>query len=237
MERTEIHDLSAAYALDALDADERRAFEEHLARCEDCRAAVASFQEAAAELAYDADAPPPPPPLRERILAEAARERPNVVPLRRRRWALPVAATVAAAAAVTAIALGIWAVDLSRQLDDERAASRSSQEVAELLADPTARQIALDGADGVLVVDDETGNGWLVVRGLDEAPAEKTYEAWVIEDDRARAAGLFAGGGAPTVVALAEPVPEGAVVAVTLEREGGVEQSTQDPVFVTGEPA
>jgi anti-sigma-K factor RskA len=109
--------------------------------------------------------------------------------------------------------------------------------VAQLLADPTARHIALDGADGVLVVDDETGKGWLVVRGLDQAPSEKTYEAWVIQDDEAKAAGLFAGGGAPTVVALAEPVPEGAVVAVTLEREGGVEQSTQDPVFVTGEAA
>jgi anti-sigma-K factor RskA len=237
MERAEIHDLSAAYALDALDADERAAFEEHLAYCAECRSAVASFQDVAAELAYDADAPPPAPALRERILDEAARDRQNVVPLRRRRWALPVAATVAAAAAVAAVALGIWAVDLSNQLDDERAASRSSQEVAQLLADPTARHIPLDGADGVLVVDDETGNGWLVVRGLDEAPAQKTYEAWVIQDDQAVAAGLFAGGGAPTVVALAEPVPEGAVVAVTVEREGGVEQSTQDPIFATGQPA
>ncbi|HWB55373.1 MAG TPA: anti-sigma factor [Gaiellaceae bacterium] len=236
MERAEIHDLSAAYALDALDADERVAFEEHLAHCGECRSAVASFQDAAAELAYDAEAPPPPPALRERILAEAAREHPNVVPLRRRRWALPVAATVAAAAAVIAVALGIWAVDLSRQLDDERAASQSSREAAQLLADPTARHIPLEGADGVLVVDAE-GKGWLVVRGLDEAPSDKTYEAWVVQDDRTTAAGIFAGGGAPTVVALADPVPDGARVAVTVEQEGGVEQPTQEPVFVTGEPA
>ena len=37
MERAEIHDLSAAYALDALDGDELEAFEEHLARCAECR--------------------------------------------------------------------------------------------------------------------------------------------------------------------------------------------------------
>jgi anti-sigma-K factor RskA len=235
MERAEIHDLSAAYALDALDPDERLVFEEHLARCAECRSAVASFQDAAAELAYDVEAAPPSPALRERILAEAARERPNVVHLQRRRWAMPLAATVAAAAAVAAIALGLWAVDLSRQLDDQRAASQSSQEAARLLADPTARHIPLDGADGVLVVD-AAGKGWLVVRGLEEAPSDKTYEAWVIEGDRATAAGLFAGGGAPTLVPLAEPVPEGAVIAVTLERGGGVEQSTQEPVFVTGQP-
>jgi anti-sigma-K factor RskA len=236
MERAEIHDLSAAYALDALDADERRAFEEHLAHCAECRSAVVSFQDAAAELAYDTEAPPPPPALRERILADAARERPNVVPLQRRRWALPVAAAVAAAAAVGAIGLGIWAVDLSQQLDDERAASRSSQEAAQLLADPSARHIPLEGADGVLVVD-SAGKGWLVVRGLEEAPTDRTYEAWVVEGDRTTAAGLFAGGGAPTVVALGEAIPEGALVAVTVEQAGGVEQSTQEPVFVTGEPA
>jgi anti-sigma-K factor RskA len=236
MERTEIHDLSAAYALDALDTGDRAAFEEHLAHCEECRAAVASYQDVAGELAYDTEAPPPPPALRERILADAARERPNVVPLQRRRWALPVAAVVATAAVVAAIGLGFWAVDLSRQIDDERAASQSSQEAARLLADPSARHIPLEGADGVLVVD-AAGKGWLVVRGLEEAPSERTYEAWVVEGDRTTAAGLFAGGGAPTVVALGEPVPEGALVAVTVEQEGGVEQSTQDPVFVTGEPA
>jgi anti-sigma factor RsiW len=31
------HGLTVAYALDALDADERRAYEEHLVDCERCR--------------------------------------------------------------------------------------------------------------------------------------------------------------------------------------------------------
>ena len=43
MERTGIHELSAAYALDALDGDERREFEEHLTHCADCRQEVASL--------------------------------------------------------------------------------------------------------------------------------------------------------------------------------------------------
>jgi anti-sigma-K factor RskA len=104
-----------------------------------------------------------------------------------------------------------------------------------MLADPDARRIPLDGAEGMLVVEEESGEGWLVLRGLESAPAEKTYEAWVIEDGEAVPAGLFAGGGVSTVVSLAAPVSEGAVVAVTLEAEGGVEQPTQDPLFASEE--
>jgi len=59
----------------------------------------------------------------------------------------------------------------------------------------------------------------------------------VIEDGEAVAAGLFGGGGVSTVVPLTVPVPDGAVVAVTLEEAGGVEQPTQDPLFVTEQSA
>ena len=36
MEPEALHELSAAYALDALEPDEREVFEEHLAGCESC---------------------------------------------------------------------------------------------------------------------------------------------------------------------------------------------------------
>jgi anti-sigma-K factor RskA len=77
----------------------------------------------------------------------------------------------------------------------------------------------------------------VLVNGLDEAPDGKTYEAWVIEGDEAVAAGLFSGGDERTVVPLAVPVPEGAIVAVTVEKAGGVEQSTQDPIFISEQAA
>jgi anti-sigma-K factor RskA len=235
MERAEIHELSAAYALDALDPAERDAYEEHLARCAECREAVAAFQDVAADLAYEADAPPPPPALRNRILAEARTDGSNVVAFPRRRWLVPVTGAAAVAAGIAALALSFWAADLSQQLDDERASLHLSEEAVAMLADPDARRIPLDGAEGMLVVEEESGEGWLVLRGLESAPAEKTYEAWVIEDGEAVPAGLFAGGGVSTVVSLAAPVSEGAVVAVTLEAEGGVEQPTQDPLFASEE--
>jgi anti-sigma factor RsiW len=101
-----IHELTAGYALDALDADERSAFETHLAGCPACQEELASFWQVTGSLAHAAAGPAPSPELRGRLLERARAERPNVVPLRPRRWALPVASTVAAVAAVLALGLG-----------------------------------------------------------------------------------------------------------------------------------
>jgi anti-sigma-K factor RskA len=237
MERAEIHELSAAYALDALEGKDLEAFEEHLARCAECRENVATFQRVAAELAYDVEAPEPPAGLRGRILDQAAAERPKVVSLPRRRWAFPVAATAAVAAGVAAIALAFWAADLSQQVDDLEAQQHRANEALIALIDPSASHFALEGADGVLVVDDESGEGKLVISGLASAPSEKTYEAWVIEGDQAVPAGLFSGGDDQTVVPLTTPVPEGAIVAVTVEQAGGVDAPTQQPIITSEQAA
>ena len=92
----DVHSLVAAYALDALDEGEEREFEDHLAECERCREELAGLREAAAALAFATPPTTPPPELQQRILEQARSERPNVVPLhRRRRWAATLAAAVA----------------------------------------------------------------------------------------------------------------------------------------------
>ena len=60
---SDIHALSGAYAVDALDDDERQQFEQHLAACPECRAEVGSFSETAALIA-ETQAETPPPSLR-----------------------------------------------------------------------------------------------------------------------------------------------------------------------------
>jgi anti-sigma-K factor RskA len=55
----------------------------------------------------------------------------------------------------------------------------------------------------------------------------------VIEGQTPRPAGLFPGAPSPTVVQVQRPVREGAVVAVTLERAGGVTRPTTTPVVVS----
>jgi anti-sigma-K factor RskA len=210
MEHAEIHELSAAYALDALEPEQRAAFEEHLLRCAECRETVSLFQETAAALAFGVEAPVPPPALGRRIVEEARRERPNVVALRP-RWVLPAAATVAAVAACAAIALGVWTAMLSNRLD----------------ARPEA--LALEGTNGSLIVSPE-GEGTLLVDELAAAPPDMTYEAWVIQNGTALPAGTFSGGNRVAFV-LTRTIPDGAVVAVTLEPAGGVEKPTNRPLF------
>jgi anti-sigma-K factor RskA len=211
VERTEIHELSAAYALDALDADESRRFEEHLAHCAECQETVAAFHDTAASLAHGVEAPPPPSSLRERILVEARSESQKVVPLRS-RFAVRATSAVAAVAAIAAITFGIWAASLHDQLGDR----------------PQA--IDLTGADGQLIVGPE-GDATLVVDDLSTAPAGKTYEAWVISDGMPKPAGIFAGGNERTAFALTRSVPDGATVAVTVEPAGGTEAPTGDIRF------
>jgi anti-sigma factor RsiW len=229
MGREEVHELTAAYALDALGDAEEAEYEAHLRHCERCRDELAAFQGTATALAYAAPPAAPPPGLRERILEQARSERANIVPLRP-RWALRAATAVAAAAAAVAVGVGVWAAGLSSSLDEERASRDRLEHATALLARPDAKRIPVEGADGALVVA-PTGEAALVVRGLDPPPAGQTYEAWVIMHKKARPAGLFAGREETTVVPLEHSVPPGAVVAVTLEHEGGVNEPTGNPLF------
>ena len=162
MESGTIHELSAAYALDALDPAEEREFEQHLRTCDECREDVASFEAAAAALAFGVESPEPPPALRGRILERVEEERGVVVPFRRRRAAFGLVSGIAAAAAAVAIGLGIWAASLSSDLDTTR-------DALAVLADPAATSVDLQGAQGRLVVGPE-GDAALVVRNLDPAP-------------------------------------------------------------------
>ena len=95
-----IHELTAGYALDALEPDERQAYEEHLPDCAQCQEDLVSFWEVTGALALAATGPEPPPELRERIIAAARAETQTVVPFRPRRfWPDRVSGAIAAIAA------------------------------------------------------------------------------------------------------------------------------------------
>lgn len=200
----DIHELTAAYAIDALDAAEAEAYEEHLSQCEQCRTELAELKEAATALAFGAAAPAPPARLRGAILEAAAAERSNVIPLARRRWVTRGFAVAAAAAAFVAVGFA----------------------VSGLQSGP--------GVVSAVVVLDSNRAATLEVTGLRAAPRGETYETWVIPAAGApRPAGLFAGGENGSFMRLRGVVPRHSVVAVTLEPAGGVSSPTTVPILST----
>jgi anti-sigma-K factor RskA len=215
MEDELTHELCAGYALDALDPEDERLFEAHLATCPHCRDELAGFARTATALAHAAPAAAPPPALRDRILSSAREDRGNgnVVAFPS-RTAYRALIAVAAVASCAAIGLGAWAVTLRHS--------------------PNASLQALDlhGASGTLLRSRD-GSATLVVSHLVPAPRGKTYEVWILRGENASPAGLFTARRSTSVVRLSKRLPRGAMVGVTLERAGGVDQPTGAPLVTS----
>ena len=170
MTNDHLHDLTGAYALDALDEEERLAYEDHLGDCDECRSELASISDSVGSLAYATEGPVPSAELRGRIVEAARAEPPKVVALRPRRTHL-YAGIAIAAAACAALALGL-SLGLS--------------------GGGGAKKLALSVQPG--------GTAQLAVSGFDSAPAGKTYEVWVIANGKSVPAAVFAGGERTLVV-------------------------------------
>jgi anti-sigma-K factor RskA len=193
-----VHEEAAAFALDALDREQTEAFQQHLAACPDCDAAVEELRFAAAALAFAVEPLVPSGSLRPRVLDTGA----QVIPLRRRRHARFLAAAMVAAAscAVVVAAVRPW------ETGDSQAGFR---------------RYDAKGANATLLVS-RSGEAVLAARRLPPLAAGTVYELWVIAGDRAQPAGLFRG----SLATLTRPVPPGATVAVSVEPSGGSSRPT-----------
>ncbi|HEX3786192.1 MAG TPA: anti-sigma factor [Pseudonocardiaceae bacterium] len=243
----EVHTLTGAYALDALEPDERAEFERHLAECADCAAEVVELLATAARLGAAA-AIAPPARLRDRVCQEIARTRQDS-PLRlrlvgssgtdlsaRRRKRLLYASGVAAAVAL--LAAGVFAGlavnsgeqlrSAQGQLDQEKAGYAP---VAQLLAAPDVRSSSGSAGDGsaTLLTSRALHKGLLVTQNLARKPAEETYQVWDISLSGFRSLGLLGDGGSAT---LAVPDLAGSDdIGITVEPAGGSTQPTSVPIM------
>ena len=248
----DLHTLTGAYALDAVDDLERRAVERHLAECEPCREEVRGFRETAAALA-DGVALAPSQALRERVLAQV-RTTPQLPPVPRgagsfdalvrdvrttpRRAPAQAGRLVAAAvAAVLALGGGTFGVVQYRQAQDAReqrqVALAQQREIASVLADPTSRVVSGQVSSGGRVTVALAGARAVVLTdGVTALPQGRTYQLWVVRPDGIRSLGL---GPAESAAAgsWARPVTgvrPGDTVAVSVEPVGGSAQPTTTPV-------
>jgi anti-sigma factor RsiW len=137
----------AAYVLGSLSATERREFEAHLATCQRCNAAVAELSgipallaQLSAEDVESIDDPAQPAPLRPEVLDNLLQK----VEWRRRRTRRIGLVTVAAAAAMLAIALVVAILPGIRgQGDDQQMASAVT--MSKVAATPINATVTLTG--------------------------------------------------------------------------------------------
>ena len=232
----ELHTLSGAYALDAIDDLERAGFERHLASCPSCQEEVTGLRAVAVRLATAATSPAPQE-LRARVLSQAAQTR-QVSPSHQktsltareaRRWYAQPVAAAAAFLLVVAVGLGAFAVDQRQQARDARTLA---DRVASVIADPghTERTVDVAGGGSATVV---SAGGLAVVRAtLPRLDGSHTYQLWRLGTKAVVSAGLLGGGG--DVTGIVQGVARGDSVGVTVEPAGGSSAPSTTPVALVG---
>lgn len=235
----DIHALSGAYAVDALDDIERARFEEHLAVCADCRDEVASLRDSAWMLGSLTDTAPPPE-MRDRLLAgikeirplppetpampEDVPERSDTSSGRRFGWR-----TFAAAAAVLAV-VGTGTVAAVELIRDDSSQTMTTAERVLSAKDATTVAVDLPGKARARVVRSVSENrAVLVTSGMPAAPAGKVYELWLQHDDVMVPAGLMPAGSDQTFV-LEGDAADASAAGITVEPEGGSDEPTSAPI-------
>ena len=126
MSHDEIRGLASGYALSALDPDDLKDFEAHLASCPECRADLAELRPLVDALSKTVEEREPDHGLRSRILASARAEtRAPVQPAKRAPWwRRPVLWPLPVAAVVTALAVAVAVVSvLGSQTGDDLSSS------------------------------------------------------------------------------------------------------------------
>lgn len=142
----------------------------------------------------------------------------DLPPARRPGWA--TLAAVAAGCGVAAILLGAWALVATVRSDAAASPDPRLAEAVAVLADSRADRVPLHGSLGRIALVVGTGNrAVLALDGLGEAPAGRSYAAWLVPPGSATPTLVGTFSGAQRAVLLARPVPRGARVGVTLETD------------------
>ncbi len=245
----DIHGLVGAYAVDAVDEQERAAFERHLAECPECQAEVAGMCEAATSLSALV-ATTPPPSLRDSVLSGIRTIRPlppleaghdevvgleaepeaepeaTVLPFRSRR---PVVAWFASAAAAAVLLVGglTWA---PWNNDSPNQVSATEQVLA--ASDAQRVEQTINGARTTIVRSASLGKAVVIADNMPKAPDGKDFQFWLNQPNTGMvSAGVLPHGSGPKVTMLLTGDATTALAAgITLEPAGGSPEPTSAPL-------
>ncbi|MEU0281109.1 anti-sigma factor [Streptomyces sp. NPDC006195] len=250
MTTADLHTLTGAYALHALEPGERAAFERHRAVCPACDQEVRELAATAARLGR-AVTVTPPAALKEQVLRRIATERqepPKVAPRPRpgggtargralSRFAL--AACLAAAAVFGGVA--VWQHEEARDAQQRaRASEQRSAELAAVLGAPDARITGgrlPDGATGTVVVSRSRDKAAFIASGMPKPPRGKVYQLWYDDGGTMRSAGLMDPTGGADTVLMAGRVGTASGMGITVEPSGGSVRPTSPPLAQMNFPA
>lgn len=238
------------YAVGALDGEELREFEAHLAGgCALCKERLSESRDALVHMATSLEPVTPPPrvkaELMSRIGGETAARRGRFA----FRWSWPVG--VGALAAAGLVLVLTWnLIETRRKLEDAQSRlgaleseKAQNKEVMDFLSNPQVRVVNLtgvppsSGGKAQLLWDPIARKGILLTIGLPQTPAEKAYELWGLAGSEAVPAGVFTVNEQGQVVFRLPKLPESKPFdkfAVTLEPAGGVPKATGPVVLVGG---
>jgi anti-sigma-K factor RskA len=253
---------AAGYALGALTAEERRAFEAHLGTCADCQRDVREFARVSEGLAQTLPPEPLPSDLRARVLAAATagpRRVTNAAPAATRGSSMRWLGGLAAAASLAAVVSGALAYDGWREAAALRSALVRAQEQGERLerelaalqqsASRARHTAAVLGASDLARVDlagkadAATASGrvlWsqsqglvFVATNLPPLPPGRVYQLWVVADKPLSAGVVVPDRSSQMSVVNAGPVAGlPKAFALTVEPEGGRPSPTGPMVLV-----
>lgn len=220
MNREDLFDLIPAYALGALDPDERAEVEALLAADAEARQLLADYERITGALVLAAPARPVPAGLQDDLRRRLAADRAaNPQPRARRSW-LPALVGMAAA---LLLALGALAVlrtpadpgaALYQRITSESGARRYPLEPG--LQETTSGELVAS-ADGRAAV--------IRVQTLPPIKADQTFQLWLADAGGVRSGGLFRfddpAGTNYLIVPLDKPVDEYRAFGLSLEPAGG----------------
>ena len=244
MNDDDMHGLSGAYAVDAVDDVERARFEAHLAVCSECRDEVASLRAAAGELSLTTIAGPPAS-LRASILRDISDVRPlpplvapdeapsAVTSLESKRAErarrVPLRQWLAGVAAAAVLATGglVWHPWVS----DTGTVQLTAMEQVLQAKDAQRFEKKVGDATATIVRSPSLKKAVIVTANMPNAPQGKVYELWLQQGESMIRAGLMPAGDANTVL-LEGDAASASAVGITVEPEGGSETPTLPPVAV-----
>ena len=199
MSHDELAGLAAGYTLSALDADDLKLFEAHLASCPECQASVAELRPLVDGLSLMTDEAEPAAGLRDRIMASVSAEPrhpelaetitpPKAAPWWRRPvlWPLPVAAVMIVLAVAVAV-VSVWGSQTNDDLSSAQSRLDLSYDGLEIMAKAdqwwrfSGSDIGSDAA-GSLAYSKEIGSACLLVWGLPEGD-QTVFQARMTDSD------------------------------------------------------